>query len=156
MPSITFRIETPDDEAFLRRLYASTREDEMALTDWPLEQQTVFINLQFDLQRHHYRSFYPNADFLLVSNLNKPIGRFYINCDAKAYQLIDISLLPDSRGQGVGGLLLKSLLDQASAQAKPVRLQVACCNRAIDLYSRLGFAPTGGDDVYRQMEWHPT
>jgi len=155
MPSITFRNETLEDEAFLRRLYASTREDEMALTNWTPAQQSVFINLQFDLQRQHYRSAYPNADFLLVSNLNRPIGRFYIDCDAEAYQLIDISLLPDSRGQGIGGLLLKSLLEQAGAQAKPVRLQVACCNRAMYLYTRFGFAPTGGNGVYRQMEWHP-
>ena len=40
-----------DDLPFLYRVYASTRQEELALVDWDEAQKEWFLRMQFDLQR---------------------------------------------------------------------------------------------------------
>ena len=42
------------DMPFLLRLYGTTREAELALTNWTREEKARFIEMQFGLQHHHY------------------------------------------------------------------------------------------------------
>ena len=49
-PSITLRPIGPDDEAFLYRVYASTREEELAPLGWNEAQKTAFLRMQFTAQ----------------------------------------------------------------------------------------------------------
>jgi hypothetical protein len=50
------RPETEADTDFLMRLYASTREEELAQAPWSAEQKQEFVAGQFRAQRHHYRT----------------------------------------------------------------------------------------------------
>ena len=52
---------TPEDDAFLAGLYASTRAEELAVTGWSAEQTAVFCRQQYDAQTAHYRENYPGA-----------------------------------------------------------------------------------------------
>ena len=63
---VTFRPVRADDHPFLRALYASTRQDEMALSGWAPEQVEAFLTMQFELQHAHYQRHYADADFLVV------------------------------------------------------------------------------------------
>lgn len=156
MPTIELREETAEDEAFLRQLHASVRADEMALVPWPDEQKTAFLDMQFDLQRRHYQAHYSNAEFSVILVEGHPAGRRYLDRSAEDFLLIDIALLPDYRGQGVGTRLLQALLAEASTAAKPVRLHVESFNeRAMKLYHRLGFSPVEQQGFHWLMEWKP-
>ena len=67
--------------------------------------------------------------------------------------LVDIALLPEFRGQGIGTRLLEVVQTEAEAAGLPVGLSVAKDNRALNLYGRLGFCRMADDGVYLKMEW---
>ena len=66
MTSIHLRPITPADESFLARLYASTREQELALTNWSDEQKAMFCRMQFNAQTTDYQRNYPDASFDII------------------------------------------------------------------------------------------
>ena len=53
--------------------------------------------------------------------------------------LIEISLLPEQRGKGVGAQLIEGVIAEATSAGKRVSLTVEQQNPAIRLYQRLGF-----------------
>lgn len=152
---INLRTEMPADEAFLRLLYASTRADEMAYVPWTDDQKAAFLNMQFDLQRQSYLAHYAQGQFQIILINSQPAGRFYLDRNGEAYVLIDIALLPHYCGQGVGGQLLATMLSEAAAESKAVRLHVETTNRALKLYLRLGFIRIEDQGIRWLMERKP-
>ena len=55
----------------------------------------------------------------------------------------------------MGTVLLRELLDEATAAGKRVSIHVERQNRALGLYERLGFRQAGEHGVYLRMEWEP-
>jgi ribosomal protein S18 acetylase RimI-like enzyme len=152
---ISFRAEEPGDEAFLYRLYASTRAGEMALTGWNESQQDAFLRMQFQFQTTHYRKHYAEASFQIVLRDNVPIGRVYLFRGVSEIRLMDIALLPEFRGSGIGRSILEELLQEAGRLGKSVTLHVERFNRALHLYERLGFRVVEDQGVNFFMEWRP-
>jgi ribosomal protein S18 acetylase RimI-like enzyme len=150
---ITFRPEQPEDEPFLSRLYASTRTEEMALTGWPAEQQEAFLRQQFQFQTLHYRAYYNGASFEIILQDQRPVGRIYIHRGAEEIRLMDIALLPEFRGAGIGTWIMRNLLDESARSQKPVTLHVEPYNPAVRLYQRLGFRVVEQRGVNLFMEW---
>jgi len=153
--SLLFRSATDDDLPFLLTLYASTRDDEMRVLDWTDEQKTEFLTQQFNAQNHYYHEQFPQAEYLVLEDRGKAIGRIYLNREPDQLRLIDIALVPEARNQGLGEALLLDLLDEAQAAALPVRIHVEQFNPAMRLYLRLGFEPIEDQGVYQLMEWRP-
>ena len=145
----------PGDEAFLLGLYASTREQEMALVPWPEEEKRAFIQMQFQAQHKYYQEAFPDAQFSLILRDGRPAGRLYMERRADEHRIIDIALLPEYRGQGLGSGLMNDILTEAGAAGKPVRIHVERNNPALSLYSRLGFRQVEDQGVYHLMEWRP-
>ena len=74
------RPETDDDVAFLIRLYASTREEELRqLLDWSADQKLAFLASQFHAQRHHYRTYITGCVFDILEQDGVPVGRLYLD-----------------------------------------------------------------------------
>lgn len=160
VPAYSFRPivfdEGQGDLPFLRLLYASTRADEMALSGWPQEQVEAFLLQQFEAQHAHYQEHFPGADFaLIVSTDGSSIGRLYLEERADEFRVIDIALLPEARGQGIGGHIMREILDRAFAAGKAVRIHVEQYNPAMKLYLRLGFRMVEEQGVYHLMEAVP-
>jgi ribosomal protein S18 acetylase RimI-like enzyme len=153
--NLSLRAVQPDDNDFLLALYASTRREEIAMFGWSPEQQELFCRMQFTAQQSWYQSAYSSADFAIILDAAEPIGRIIVLRTPAELRLVDISLLPEHRGAGIGTMLISRLLDEANRAQLPVRLQVLNNNRARHLYERLGFVLCGGDDVYYQMERMP-
>ena len=63
--------------------------------------------------------------------------------------------LPEHRGQGIGGELIRALVQQCVESGAALQLQVLNTNPAQRLYARLGFIKTGEDQIYTQMELRP-
>ena len=152
---ITLRPIGPEDMAFLSRVYASTREQELALTDWSDAQKQAFAAQQFDAQHRHYMRHYPDAEWLVVERAGRAIGRLYIEEWPSQIRIIDISLLPDSRGHGIGRAILEDVIDLAVQAGKLVSIHVEKNNSARRLYDRLGFRKAADEGVYDRLEWSP-
>ena len=56
---------------------------------------------------------------------------------------MDIALLPEYRGRGIGTALLEELLVEADATGRRVTIHVERFNPARRLYERLGFVEAG-------------
>jgi ribosomal protein S18 acetylase RimI-like enzyme len=153
--ALTLRPVIPEDERFLFEVYASTRAEELAAWGWSAEQQEPFLRLQFMAQKGSYSAQYPGADNDIIVLDGKDIGRFYFIRSERHIVLIDFALLPEYRGRGIGGELLKRVLDETARDKKTCRLQVLKTNRAMRLYERLGFVKTGESGMYFEMEWQP-
>jgi GNAT superfamily N-acetyltransferase len=150
---LTFRPITDADLPFLERVYGSTRMDELALTDWSDAQKAAFITMQFSAQHAHYQKHYVGSDFLVIERRGEGIGRLYLARWKAEHRIVDIALLPDHRGGGVGTALLTDLLDEAAAAGKAVTIHVEKFNPAMSLYRRLGFVAAGEEGAYDLMRW---
>jgi GNAT superfamily N-acetyltransferase len=153
---LVLRPERDEDEAFLRTLYASTRSDELAYTGWSPAQADAFLRMQFDLQRTHYRHHYPDAAFLVVEFDGRSIGRLYVSYTREDVRVLDIALMPDARGKGIGRWLMENVLEQADRLTAPVTLHVAVGSPAQRLYERLGFRAVREDAMNVFMERPPS
>jgi len=137
----------------LRRLYASTRADEMAMVLWTDEQKRAFCDMQFDAQDRHYRAHHPEAHFDMVLVDGEAAGRLTVDRGDRAVHVIDIAILPEFRNRGVATALLTELQEEARATDQPLVLQVEVNNRAAELYRRLGFVETRALGLHLEMTW---
>lgn len=149
--SISLRPTAADDEDFLLNLYAGTRSAELAVLAGDEQQKLFFVRMQYLAQRQHYLMSYPHANNNIILINGAPVGRVIVDRGESELTLVDISLLPEQRGLGIGTHLLTELLQEAAAASKPVRLHVLLSNPAKKLYERLGFAVVNSDQVYCEM-----
>jgi GNAT superfamily N-acetyltransferase len=148
------RPESEADIPFLRRLYISTRWEELApIVDWTEAQKIAFLESQFGFQRHHYRTYYPATDFAVLEKDGVPAGRLYVDRQEHTLLVVDISLLPEWRGHGTGTALMQAVCAEARAANKKVSIAVEKFNRAQTLYRRLGFREVADEGVHWTMEW---
>ena len=154
--TLRLRPMRPEDQEFLCRLYASTREEELSMVDWPEHQKEAFLRMQFTAQHAYYQEHYAEASFQVVELDGKPVGRLYVQPWPDEIRLVDISLLPETRGSGLGSSLLRELMAEAEASARPLTIHVEKFNRALRLYERLGFRQAGDRGVYWFLKWSPS
>jgi ribosomal protein S18 acetylase RimI-like enzyme len=151
---LDLRREAPDrDDAFLDRLYATTRVEELAQTGWSETEVRRFLHEQSRLQRAHYREHYPDAEFLVIVGDDAPVGRLYLDERPGELRLMDIALMPACRGAGRGTALIESIQSLAGQSALAVTLHVEPFNPAARLYRRLGFEVVESRGVYQFMRW---
>jgi ribosomal protein S18 acetylase RimI-like enzyme len=96
---------------------------------------------------------------IALTHVHKPVGAAWtrlLTGENRGYGYVDdsipelsIAILPDYRGQGLGGRLLDELLALARLRYPGVSLSVTLANPARRLYERAGFIPvkTSGDSM---------
>jgi len=149
--AITLRAETGADSDFLRSLFDQARAQEFAGLAPALLR--ALLDMQFAAQQQSYRQAYPDARFEIVEVDGAAVGRQAVVQRDGALLLVDIALLANWRGQGIGSALLRKLQQAAAGAGRSLRLQVALNNPAQALYRRLGFKETGMSGMHRTMEW---
>jgi len=149
---VTLRPVTDADQPFLVALYATTRAD-LAMLPLAGEQRDALMTMQFRAQDQHYRQHHPGASFDVVEVDGRRGGRLYVGSGVDDLRIIDISLLPEHRGAGIGTALIGSVQDQAAATGRTVSLHVTADNPAAGLYERLGFRLVEDLGVYRLLGW---
>ena len=97
---------------------------------------------------------YPNIEHSIILDGVRPIGRLMISRMEDEIRLVDIALLSEVRGNGIGAKLIADLLVIAQRENKPLRLHVEKFNRALQLYQRLGFRIIEDTGTQYFMEWH--
>lgn len=152
----TLRSATEADSSFLAAVYASTRTEELAVTGWSDEQKAAFCTSQFQAQTTHYLQHYPQAEYFVIEFADIPAGRLYMDRRATEIRIMDIALLPEHRGKGLGTQILQTLQAEATGAQKSLSIHVEKFNPALLLYQRLGFVMKEDKGVYLLMEWSPT
>lgn len=157
-PTVSLRTTTLADGDFLLRVYASTRAAELALTGWDDGACRSFVQMQFNAQASHYRQQWPaSVDSVIEAQLNSfshPVGRLWVDRRASEIHVLDIALLPEWCGSGIGSACFRRLMREAMHAGKALTIQVEQGNPARRLYDRLGFLPVGAQQgLHQLMSW---
>jgi ribosomal protein S18 acetylase RimI-like enzyme len=154
-PGLRYRRVEEADLPFLAELYASTRREEVAQVPWSEEQREAFLRWQFENQHQHYQTYYPECELLVIERVGLAIGRLYVDRWKDQIRLVDVALLPEHRGAGLGRAILEELLAEGLRTGLPVTIHVEYNNPALRLYRRLGFRHVDSNGIYYLMKWTP-
>lgn len=136
----------PGDDGFLFELFVTSRPEVATLPE-PL------LRTQFRSQAMSYKAQYPGAEHSVIVVEGRPVGQMMVDRSAERLHVVDIALVPQMRGQGVGTALLQGLQAEAASAGLPLRLSVYEANPARRLYERLGFSVFETQPPYLRMEW---
>ena len=150
--TIALRPASEEDEPFLYRVYASTREEELSGVPWDDRQKEEFLRFQYRAQNTHYKQHYTGAAFDVILVDGRPAGRLYVARWPDQVRIMDIALLTEYRRQGIGAQLLEGLIREADGNGLPLSIHVEIDNPALHLYDRLGFRVLKENGPYYLME----
>ena len=154
--NVSLRPVTADDTEFLVSVYGGTRAKELAQVQWEEGQKDAFIRWQFEMQQKEYETRFPNARYDVILVDGDPAGRIWVGIDDKQIRLLDIAVMAQFQNRGVGTILLRRLMDDATRLNKPLRHMVFVLNdNAHRFYERLGFSVIEDLGGYKHMEWVP-
>ncbi|MFD2368662.1 GNAT family N-acetyltransferase [Brevibacillus sp. GCM10020057] len=142
-----------EDASFLFELYCTTRADEISAWGLDLVLAEQLMRMQWQAQTHSYQLQFPAMDHRIIYSDNTKAGRMIVDETDRELHLVDLSLLPALRNQGIGTRLLQQLQREAGQQNKALALSVYLSNPARRLYERLGFSVVSEDGLYVKMKW---
>lgn len=152
---VVLRPAAAADEEFLLEVYSSTRAEEMARVPWTPEQKNAFVRMQFQAQKQHYAAEYPQASQDIICFNAQPVGRLYMDRGQEKFHILDITVLPRFRGSGVGSVVLKQILAEASRSGKQVSIYIESFNPSLRLFGQLGFERVSEDGFQLLLRWVP-
>jgi ribosomal protein S18 acetylase RimI-like enzyme len=153
LTTVDLRPARESDRDFLVAVYASSRRELLAPLGWDEVTTQAFLRAQYEAEERDWQQHQPGAECLVVLRDRRPVGRLFLARNHHEIRVMDISLLPEHRGQGIGTALIDSLLDEARTTQRTVRMHVERTNPVLRLCRRLGFlhaATRGGTWL---MEW---
>jgi GNAT superfamily N-acetyltransferase len=150
---ISLRRVAPADTPFLRELYGTTRQQELALVPWDEAQKSAFITMQFTAQQQHYANHYPHATHDIILRNGEPSGQIYVARDSEKIHIIDLVVAPLYRNAGIGTSLIQRLQEEARGVGIPVRTHVEQGCPSLRLYQRLGFSCIEEVGLHYLLEW---
>lgn len=156
LDSIALRPVCDEDVDFLRDLYACTRDEELTRAGLDPAQCKAFTDMQFAAQSADYRRRYPNGNHDIILLGEKPIGRLYVGRSDAEIRILDVTILPDHRGAGLGSYLLGQLLDEARESSRRIQIYLDNDSPAVRLFERLGFVRIERQDLISLYEWRPS
>src|ERR1700761_1517465 len=105
----SLRPAEPEDDTFLEELFCRLPAADFAGLALPQDQLRGLIQMQARAQRLGYLRDFPAAQSRLVMADTLPIGRLLVDYGAGSIRLVDIALLPEWQGRGIGRKLLQDL-----------------------------------------------
>ena len=153
MDQFSCRTETPEDEPFIRELMLETLSDQLEASSWPASVREPILDAQYRVRRHGFRKSAEGRPGTIVLVNGEPVA-WYVAADLD-HEIRLVSLVVSSmhRRKGIGSAVLRELVTGSNDARKTLTLSVAMNNqRALDLYTRMGFRQTGHDGVHYFME----
>lgn len=147
------RFARSEDGPFLRSLFAATREAEReALSGEPAVWE-CFLDFQYRAFMAHVARNHPECTSWIVLSDGKPVGNLMAGLHGGAAWLVDVALLAECRGVGLGTALVRWVMKGAAREGVPLHLHAIRGGGAERLYRRLGFREEGGTPVHVQLVW---
>lgn len=139
---------------FLLRLFKENRLDLTYISGLSEQQKTEFIFKQFTMEQEQLIQIYPGAEFNIVMLNEEPVGQLYIQHGKATDRILEIGLLEEYRGLGIGRKILTSVIEDAIKKSKCICLQVAWFNHAAYLfYKKMGFQVIEDKGVFYEMQY---
>ena len=155
MDSLELRPVSTTDDDFLYSVYAGSRLEEMKLVSWDEAAKLSFLQMQFAAQLAHYQANFPRASRDVILAKGVPVGRLYVDRREAEIRILDITLLPEARGQGIGPHVLRDLMEEAQAVHKTLSIYVDHSSPFLGWFQRLGFIRAEDNGLSCLMGWHP-
>ncbi len=141
MPDYELRQATRADYEFLYRLHVAAMRDLVTrVWGWEDAWQEQFFADHFDPA--HSRTVVVNGE---------DVGVIAIEWNVVDAFIVNIEILPDYQGRGLGAALVHGIIAAADSRNLPVRLHVLKINPARRLYERLGFVINGETETHFLM-----
>ena len=125
---ISFRPASDSDFAWLLKLRITTMSDYLIASHehLSLDDQRARVQQDFDAIQ-------------IISSDGHDIGMLKLLKQQEFWTVVQVQLLPEWQGQGIGFKILSDILSDAAAAQVSVKLSVLKVNPAKHLYDRLGF-----------------
>ncbi|MFO0909466.1 MAG: GNAT family N-acetyltransferase [Isosphaeraceae bacterium] len=153
IPSVVIRPPDPASTPQIRALLRHCRGVDLgfgALIDAPTER---LLDVIVESQSRAYQGRYPGSGYQVIEVDAEPRGVLFLDRGRAADRVVDIVILPEHRGRGIGTAALRHVLSEAAAAGRPVHLSVRHGNPALRLYERLGFLPVDPSAFDIEMTW---
>lgn len=110
---------------------------------------------QYHNQVQYHRTRYPGSAFDLILADGVPCGRLSIYRSNDEIRVVEIALMPQYRGCGIGAHLLALLQEEGRQTGRRVGLDVEETSAAQRFCRRLGFTLAEKKDPYLYLVWKP-
>ncbi len=155
MDSLELRPVSTADNDFLYSIYVDSRAEEMKLVPWDEAAKQNFLQMQFTAQQTHYGAYFPKASHDLILVEGTPVGQIYVDRRETEIRILDIVVLLDARGRGIGSHVLQDLMKEAETVHKTLSIYVESTSPSLRFFQRLGFVKAGDNGISSFMEWQP-
>ena len=146
---------TSDDDLFVHDLIIHAASDELGAAAWPAPVREQLLEIQYKARLRGIADNFPGATHEILLHGAARAGWAVMAQTENEIRLVDVIVAHEYRGRGIATARIRQLLAESDRTGKPVRLSVAMTNRALGLYQRLGFQPTGADEVRCFLERPP-
>lgn len=140
-PAFTLRAAEEADVPFLLRL----RETAMD----PHHRAAGIVQTPTEMEAR-VRSFFDEAQVVEVEG--RPVGLWKLHREPQQWWILQLQLMPEQQGRGIGAALVRGLVAEAHAAGVALKLKVLTSNPARRLYERLGFVIVGTDEHGYEMQ----
>jgi ribosomal protein S18 acetylase RimI-like enzyme len=143
---LTFRQSTEADFDFARKAHRQAYHDVVV---------RQFGSWDEALQEEFFKSAWAKTKFEIILCDGVPAGYRDITTKEGKLHIVELVILPEYQGRGIGASIIKEVQDKAAREKTSVRLEALQMNRALNLYRRLGFKDYAKNETHSLLEWRP-
>jgi len=153
---VRLRPVTERDLSFLFDVVSSSVREQFKLMGGDVRMMEPLLRIQFESQTREYKERFPEAVHYIITLNDLDAGRIYLNRSPEEIRILDLTLLPEYRGKGLGAFVLKVFEEEAARTGLPIRIYVEDGNRSLRLFDRLGYRfHSKLGEVHNLLEWIP-
>lgn len=134
----------PEDFEFLKQVHHSTLKKHIAeIWGWNESDQDNYFKKDFE-----------NCELQVILYSDQKIGYLQLNREPGVLSIVNLLILPEFQGLGLGSEILRDLIDQAKENRLSLRLGVFKVNtRARKLYEKLEFQVDSETETHFLMQY---
>lgn len=111
------------------------------------------LDFQFEAFEKMIHNSFPNSEDYIIEADCEKAGRLLLNIDTGEIKILNISLFPAFFNKGIGTFVLNKIINETVNLNKTLRLEVNKDNKAVALYTRLGFQIKAENELKLFMQY---
>ena len=147
-------LDNEEDAAFAFALFAATRTPEMAAMPIDAKAKDFLMRAQYRSMTESCRREYPNARSEIIELEGRPVGRLVTDVGDACVTYVDIAILPEAQGRGLGRRVMLNALEEPRRLGLTAQVSVLMHNAAsLRLCESVGFVRTQKSPPFVRLEW---